>query len=167
MKAPGFGDRRKAMLQDMAVLTGGQVLSEEAGMKLENMTLEQLGKARRVVADKDTTTLIGGAGERAAIDGRIKQIRLEIDKATSTLRQGKAAGAAGQARRRRGGDPRRRAVGSRDEGQARGARRRDQCDQGGSGRGHRPGGGLALLRCVPALVDEEAQTAAATNAPAC
>ena len=71
VKAPGFGDRRKAMLQDIAVLTGGQVISEELGLKLENVTLEQLGRAKRVVVDKDNTTIIGGAGERAQIDGRI------------------------------------------------------------------------------------------------
>src|SRR5665811_1418091 len=83
VKAPGFGDRRKAMLQDMAVLTGGQVISEELGFKLEHVTIEQLGRAKRVVIDKDTTTIIGGAGDRKLIDGRIDQIRREIDKTTS------------------------------------------------------------------------------------
>ncbi|MCX8113803.1 MAG: chaperonin GroEL [Burkholderiaceae bacterium] len=83
VKAPGFGDRRKAMLQDMAILTGGLVLSEETGMKLEHMTLDQLGRARRIVADKDNTPIIGGAGDKAQIDARIKQIRREIEKATS------------------------------------------------------------------------------------
>jgi hypothetical protein len=78
--APGFGDRRKAMLQDIGVLTGGQVISEELGLKLENATLEQLGRAKRVVVDKDNTTIIGGAGDRKLIDARIEQIRREIDK---------------------------------------------------------------------------------------
>jgi chaperonin GroEL len=78
--APGFGDRRKAMLQDIGVLTGGQVISEELGFKLENATLEQLGRAKRVVVDKDNTTIIGGAGDRKLIDARIEQIRREIDK---------------------------------------------------------------------------------------
>ena len=83
VKAPGFGDRRKAMLQDMAVLTGGQVISEELGLKLEHVKIEQLGRAKRVVIDKDNTTIIGGAGDRKLIDGRIDQIRREIEKTTS------------------------------------------------------------------------------------
>lgn len=70
VKAPGFGDRRKALLQDIAVLTGGQVISEGLGLKLENATIAQLGRAKRVVVDKDTTTIIGGAGGCAQIDGR-------------------------------------------------------------------------------------------------
>ena len=73
VKAPGFGDRRRAMLQDMAILTGGQVVSEELGLKLENVAVEQLGSAKRVVVDKDNTTIIGGNGERKQIDGRIEQ----------------------------------------------------------------------------------------------
>jgi chaperonin GroEL len=83
VKAPGFGDRRKAMLQDMAALTGGSVVSEELGVRLESVQLEQLGRARRVVVDRDTCTIIGGLGDRAAIEGRISQIRHELDKATS------------------------------------------------------------------------------------
>ena len=83
VKAPGFGDRRKAILEDIAVLTGGQVIAEELGFKLEDVTLEQLGSARRVVVDKDTTTIIGGAGNKDAIQGRLQMIRREIDKATS------------------------------------------------------------------------------------
>ena len=71
------------MLQDIAVLTGGQVISEELGVKLEHVTIEQLGRAKRVVVDKDNTTIIGGAGDRKQIDGRIEQIRREIDKTTS------------------------------------------------------------------------------------
>jgi chaperonin GroEL len=83
VKAPGFGDRRKAMLQDIATLCGAEFLTEELGSKLEDAHLEQLGRARRVVVDKDHTTIIGGAGQRAAIDARMLQIRKEIDKATS------------------------------------------------------------------------------------
>jgi chaperonin GroEL len=83
VKAPGFGDRRKAMLQDIAVITGGQVISEEVGLKLENAQVSDLGKAKRIVVDKDNTTLIDGAGDEAAIKGRIAEIRAAIDKATS------------------------------------------------------------------------------------
>jgi chaperonin GroEL len=141
----------------MAVLTGGQVLSEEAGMKLENMTLEQLGKARRVVADKDTTTIIGGAGARAAIDGRIRQIRLEMDKATSTYdkeklqeRLAKLAGGVAVIR-----------VGAPSEAEMKA--KREALDDAISAtkaavaEGIVPGGGLALLRCVQTVAEEEAQ----------
>jgi chaperonin GroEL len=83
VKAPGFGDRRKAMLQDIAVLTGGKVISEEVGRKLDSVTLEDLGRARRVVADKDNTTIVEGRGKSEDIEGRIKQIRSEIDASTS------------------------------------------------------------------------------------
>jgi chaperonin GroEL len=83
VKAPGFGDRRKAMLQDIAVLTGGQVVSEEVGFKLENTTLNELGKAKRIVIDKDNTTVVDGAGEGDQIKGRIEEIRVAIDKSTS------------------------------------------------------------------------------------
>jgi chaperonin GroEL len=83
VKAPGFGDRRKAMLQDVAVLTGGQVISEELGLKLENVTLKDLGRAKRVVVDKDNTTLIDGAGAKKAIEGRVAEIRAQIEKTTS------------------------------------------------------------------------------------
>ncbi|HET7458256.1 MAG TPA: chaperonin GroEL [Gemmatimonadaceae bacterium] len=83
VKAPGFGDRRKAMLQDIAVLTAGQVISEEVGFKLENAVLSDLGRAKRIVVDKDNTTLIDGAGEGEAIQGRVKEIRSAIDKSTS------------------------------------------------------------------------------------
>jgi chaperonin GroEL len=83
VKAPGFGDRRKAMLQDIATLTGGQVISEEVGFKLENAVVGDLGRAKRVVIDKDNTTLVDGAGEQDKIQGRISEIRVAIDKATS------------------------------------------------------------------------------------
>jgi len=83
VKAPGFGDRRKAMLQDIATLTGAQVISEETGRKLETTTVSDLGRAEKVVADKDNTTIVGGKGDEAAIKGRIDQIKVEIDKTTS------------------------------------------------------------------------------------
>src|ERR687891_468093 len=83
VKAPGFGDRRKRMLEDIAILTGAEVITEEMGLKLENTKLSQLGKARRVVVDKDTTTIIDGAGDSEAIKGRIKQIKSEIESTDS------------------------------------------------------------------------------------
>ena len=82
-KAPGFGDRRKAMLEDIAILTGGQVISEDLGLKLENVTLNDLGSAKRVTLDKDNTTVVDGAGSRKALEGRVKQIRAQIDETTS------------------------------------------------------------------------------------
>jgi chaperonin GroEL len=83
VKAPGFGDRRKAMLEDIAILTGGKVIAEELGIKLESVTLQDLGRAKRIVVDKDNTTVIDGAGKKAEIEGRIKQIRAQIDETTS------------------------------------------------------------------------------------
>jgi chaperonin GroEL len=83
VKAPGFGDRRKSMLQDMAILTGGQVISEELGLKLENVTLKDLGRAKRIVVDKDNTTIIDGAGSKKSIEGRCNEIRAQIEKTTS------------------------------------------------------------------------------------
>ncbi len=82
-KAPGFGDRRKAMLEDMAILTGGRVIAEELGIKLENLTLNDLGRCKRVVTDKDNTTIVGGAGKKEAIQARIAQIRAQIEETTS------------------------------------------------------------------------------------
>ncbi|GAB4478978.1 MAG: chaperonin GroEL [Burkholderiaceae bacterium] len=158
VKAPGFGDRRKAMLQDMAILTGGLVLSEETGMKLEHMTLDQLGRARRVVADKDTTTIIGGAGDKAQIDARIKQIRREIEKAASDYdreklqeRLAKLAGGVAVIR-----------VGAPSEAEMKA--KREALDDAISAtkaavaEGIVPGGGLAPLRCTQAVADEEAKT---------
>jgi chaperonin GroEL len=83
VKAPGFGDRRKAMLEDIAILTGGQVISEDLGIKLENVNLEMLGTAKRVVVDKENTTIVQGAGKKKDIEGRCNQIRAQIDEATS------------------------------------------------------------------------------------
>jgi chaperonin GroEL len=83
VKAPGFGDRRKAMLQDMAILTGGQAISEDLGIKLENVTLNMLGKAKRVMIEKDNTTIVSGAGKKADIVARIAQIKAQIEETTS------------------------------------------------------------------------------------
>jgi chaperonin GroEL len=83
VKAPGFGDRRKAMLQDMAILTGGQVIAEELGIKLENITLNDLGKAKRLVIDKDNTTIVSGGGKKKDIDARCNEIRNQIEATTS------------------------------------------------------------------------------------
>src|SRR6266849_7245843 len=83
VKAPGYGDRRKAMLEDMAILTHGRAITEDLGVRLENLTLEDLGSAKRVTIDKDNTTIIEGAGEKAAIEGRVKQLRAEIENSTS------------------------------------------------------------------------------------
>ena len=83
MKAPGFGDRRKAMLEDVAILTGGKAIMEETGIKLEGVQLEDLGRAKRITVDKDNTTIIDGAGLQKNIEGRIKQLRTQIDETTS------------------------------------------------------------------------------------
>ena len=83
VKAPGFGDRRKAMLEDIGILTAGQVIMEETGIKLEGVKLEDLGKAKRITVDKDTTTIVDGGGAKKAIEGRIKQLRTQIDETTS------------------------------------------------------------------------------------
>jgi len=138
VKAPGFGDRRKEMLEDMGILTGGRVLTEEIGIKLEALSIEDLGRATRVVVDKDNTTIIGGGGDKARIEGRKQQIRAQIDKTTSDYDREKL-GAAGQALGRRGGHPGRGSLGIGDEEQEGSARRRHQLHQGGGGRGHRAG----------------------------
>src|SRR5690606_3283160 len=83
VKAPGFGDRRKAMLQDIAILTGGQVISEDLGMKLENVGLDMLGRAKKIIIKKDDTTVIDGAGDKAEIEARVSQIRTQIEETTS------------------------------------------------------------------------------------
>jgi chaperonin GroEL len=157
IKAPGFGDRRKAMLQDIAVLTGGQVISEELGLKLEHAKIEQLGRAKRVVVDKDNTTIIGGAGDRKQIDGRIDQIRREIEKTTSDYdreklqeRLAKLAGGVAVIR-----------VGAPSEAEMKS--KKEALDDAISAtkaavaEGIVPGGGLALLRCVEAVTQEEAK----------
>src|SRR5256885_1349146 len=83
VKAPGFGDRRKAMLEDIAILTGGKAITEDLGIKIENVEIEQLGKAKKVTIDKDNTTIIAGAGKASEIEGRIKQLRMQIEETTS------------------------------------------------------------------------------------
>jgi len=155
VKAPGFGDRRKAMLQDMAVLTGGQLISEDLGIKLESVTIDQLGRAARVVVDKDDTTIIGGAGKRAEIDGRIQQIRREIEKTTSDYdkeklqeRLAKLSGGVAVVR-----------VGAPTEAEMKS--KKEALDDAISAtkaavaEGLVPGGGLALLRCIDAVTREE------------
>ena len=158
VKAPGFGDRRKAMLTDMSVLTGGQLVSEELGFKLEDVELSQLGRAKRVVVDKDNTTIIGGAGDRKAIEGRMAQIRREIEKATSDYdkekleeRLAKLAGGVAVIR-----------VGAPSESEMKA--KKDALDDAISAtkaavaEGIVPGGGLALIRCIDAVAKLEAGT---------
>src|SRR5260370_4915139 len=83
VKAPGFGDRRKAMLEDIAILTGGQLISEELGMKLESVTINMLGRARKVVIDKENTTIVNGSGKKKDIEARVTQIKAQIEETTS------------------------------------------------------------------------------------
>ena len=157
VKAPGYGDRRKELLQDIAVLTGGQVISGETGVKLENIRLEQLGHASRVVVDKDSTTIIGGMGDHAAIEGRRQQIRRQLENAPSDYdrdklqeRLAKLAGGVAEIR-----------VGAPSEAEMKA--RREALDDAISAtkaavaEGIVPGGGLALLRCHAAVVAEEKQ----------
>ena len=155
VKAPGFGDRRKAMLQDIAVLTGGQLVSEDLGVKLENVTLEQLGRAARVVVDKDDTTIIGGGGKRPQIDGRIQQIRREIEKTTSDYDREKLeerlAKLSGGVAVIRVGAPTEAEMKSRKEGLDDAI----SATKAAVAEGLVPGGGLALLRCIEAVAKEE------------
>lgn len=158
VKAPGFGDRRKAMLQDIAVLTGGQVISEELGLKLENVTLADLGRARRVVADKDNTTIIGGGGPKAAIDGRCKELRQQIEAATSDYDreklQERLARLAGGVAVIRVGAPSESEMKSRKEAFDDAI----SATKAAVAEGIVPGGGLALLRTMDALEKEIANT---------
>jgi len=157
VKAPGFGDRRKAILADMSVLTGGELVSEELGKRLEDVQLAALGRAKRVVVDKDTTTIIGGAGARSAIDGRMTQIRHEIEKASSDYdrekleeRLAKLAGGVAVIR-----------VGAPSESEMKS--KKDALDDAISAtkaavaEGIVPGGGLALIRCIDAVAKLETQ----------
>jgi chaperonin GroEL len=156
VKAPGFGDRRKAMLEDIAVLTGAQVISGEVGLKLENVTVTQLGHAARVVCDKENTALIGSKGDRAHIDGRMQQIRREIENTTSQYdkekleeRLAKLSGGVAVIR-----------VGAPTEAEMKS--KKEAIDDAISStkaavaEGMVPGGGLALLRCMEAVGKEEA-----------
>jgi chaperonin GroEL len=154
VKAPGFGDRRKAMLQDMAILTGGQVIAEELGLKLESVKLSDLGSAKRVVVDKDNTTLIGGAGSSEAIAGRCAELRRQIEDTTSDYdkeklqeRLAKLAGGVAVIH-----------VGAPSEAEMK--NRKDAFEdaiaatRAAVAEGIVPGGGVALLRCAPALESE-------------
>ena len=158
VKAPGFGDRRKAMLEDMAILSGGQVVSEELGIKLEGIELKDLGRATRVVVDKDTTTLIGGQGDKKAIEGRKQQIRQQIDKTTSDYdkeklqeRLAKLSGGVAVIR-----------VGAPSEAEMKS--KKEALDDAISStkaavaEGIVPGGGFALLRAVDAVEKEEGKS---------
>ena len=139
VKAPGFGDRRKAMLEDIAILTGGRAITEDLGIKLENIKVEDLGQAKKVTIDKDNTTIVEGAGGPKAHRGP-RQADPHADRGHHLrLRPREAAGAAGQARRRRGGHQGRRGHRDRDEGEEGARRGRDARHQGGRRGGHRPG----------------------------
>jgi chaperonin GroEL len=116
VKAPGFGDRRKAMLQDIAILTGGTAISEDLGIKLDHVKLDMLGKAKKVMIDKENTTIVNGAGKKKDIEGRVAQIKAEIEETTSDYDREKLQEAAGEARRWRGGDPGRRRNRGRGQG---------------------------------------------------
>jgi chaperonin GroEL len=151
VKAPGFGDRRKAMLEDIAILAAGQLISEELGIKLENVTLQMLGRAKRVHIDKETTTIIDGAGEKKAIEARIAQIKAQIEETTSDYdreklqeRLAKLAGGVAVIR-----------VGGATEVEVK--EKKDRVDDALNAtraaveEGVSPGGGVALLRAIPAL----------------
>jgi chaperonin GroEL len=153
VKAPGFGDRRKAMLQDIAILTGGQVITEEMGRKLEGVTMEDLGRADRVVSTKDDTTIIGGRGDEKRIKARIEEIRVEIEKSTSDYdkeklneRLAKLAGGVAVIR-----------VGAATETELKEKKHRVEdalsATRAAVEEGIVPGGGVALLRAVSALDD--------------
>jgi chaperonin GroEL len=159
VKAPGFGDRRKAMLGDIATLTGGQVISEELGMKLENAQLSDLGRAKRVVVTKDETTIVDGAGKRAEIEGRVGQIKKQIEETTSDYdreklqeRLAKLVGGVAVIR-----------VGAATETEMK--ERKDRVDdalnatRAAAEEGVVPGGGVALIRARKALDDLEVGTA--------
>jgi chaperonin GroEL len=151
VKAPGFGDRRKAMMEDIAILTGGQLISEDMGWKLENVTVKELGTARKVSLDRDNTTIIDGGGDRAAIEGRVKQIRVQIDETTSDYdreklqeRLAKLVGGVAVIR-----------VGAATEVEMKEKKARVEdalnATRAAVEEGIVPGGGVALLRCAPAL----------------
>jgi len=158
VKAPGYGDRRRAMLEDIATLTGGQVVADELGLKFENLQVKELGRAKRIVIDKDNTTIIGGAGDKAAIEGRKQQIRQQIEKTTSEYdkekleeRLAKLSGGVAVIR-----------VGAPSEAEMKS--KKEALDDAISAtkaavaEGIVPGGGLALLRAIPAVEREEAQS---------
>ena len=152
VKAPGFGDRRKAMLEDIAVLTGGQMISEDLGIKLENVSLKDMGTAKRISIDKDNTTIVDGGGEKSALEGRVKQIRAQIDETTSDYdreklqeRLAKLIGGVAVIN-----------VGAATETEMKEKKARVEdalnATRAAVEEGIVPGGGIALLRCLPALV---------------
>src|SRR6201993_1326509 len=151
VKAPGFGDRRKAMLEDIAILTGGKAITEDLGIKLENVKLEDLGKAKKITIDKDNTTIVEGAGKASAIEGRVKQIRTQIEETTSDYdkeklqeRLAKLVGGVAVIR-----------VGAATETELKEKKARVEdamhATRAAVEEGIVPGGGTALLRCLPAL----------------
>jgi chaperonin GroEL len=151
VKAPGFGDRRKEMLEDIAILTGGKAISEDLGVKLENVKLEELGRAKKVIIDKDNTTIIAGAGKATEIEGRIKQLRTQIDEANSDYdkeklqeRLAKLVGGVAVIK-----------VGAATETELKEKKARVEdamhATRAAVEEGIVPGGGVALLRCIPAL----------------
>src|SRR5438874_2956696 len=151
VKAPGFGDRRKAMLQDIAVLTGGEAVTEDLGLKLENLTIQQLGRAKRISIDKDNTTIIEGAGKKEAIDGRVKTLRREVEETTSDYdreklqeRLAKLVGGVAVIR-----------VGAATEVEMKEKKARAEdamyATRAAVEEGIVPGGGVALIRCIAAL----------------
>jgi chaperonin GroEL len=151
VKAPGFGDRRKAMLEDIAIVTGGKVISEELGIKLENVRLEDLGRAKKITIDKDNTTIIEGAGKHSDIEGRVKQLRVQIDETTSDYdreklqeRLAKLVGGVAVIK-----------VGAATETELKEKKARVEdamhATRAAVEEGIVPGGGVALLRCVPAV----------------
>lgn len=156
VKSPGFGDRRKAMLQDLAVISGGEVISAEVGLKLEDTKISQLGHAERIVIDRDSTTVVGGGGDKASIDARIKQIRAEIVESTSEYDQEKlqerlAKLSGGVAVIRVGAPSEPEMIAKKDAFDDAISATRAAVEEGIV-----PGGGLALLRCIPALQAAEA-----------
>jgi chaperonin GroEL len=151
VKAPGFGDRRKAMLQDIAAITGGEAITEDLGLKLENMQLTDLGRAKRIVIDKDNTTIVEGAGKKDKIEARVKQIRREIEDTTSDYdreklqeRLAKLVGGVAVIR-----------VGAATEVEMKEKKARVEdamyATRAAVEEGIVPGGGVALIRCIPAL----------------
>ena len=151
VKAPGFGDRRKAMLEDIAILTGGQVISEELGFKLEDVKMDQLGRAKKIVIDKDNTTIVEGAGTHSAIEGRVKQLRTQIEETTSDYdreklqeRLAKLVGGVAIIK-----------VGAATETEMKEKKARVEdamhATRAAVEEGIVPGGGVALLRSIPAL----------------
>jgi chaperonin GroEL len=151
VKAPGFGDRRKAMLEDIAIVTGGKVISEDLGIKLENVRLEDLGHAKKITIDKDNTTIIEGAGKHSDIEGRVKQLRVQIEETTSDYdreklqeRLAKLVGGVAVIK-----------VGAATETELKEKKARVEdamhATRAAVEEGIVPGGGVALLRCVPAV----------------